>query len=96
MGAREALRGARVLFPVCKSSRLDCACNRPAANDFGVSLLLSCKRAVKFLDKKPELGHIGLLEFHRAEEVIAEGAAAAERAQGELAEAIAIFESTPG
>jgi NTE family protein len=44
----------------------------------------------------PKLGHIGLLEFHRAEEVIAEGAAAAERAQGELAEAIAVFESTPG
>jgi NTE family protein len=44
----------------------------------------------------PKLGHIGLLEFHRAEEVIAEGAAAAERAQGELVEAIAVFESTPG
>jgi Rha family phage regulatory protein len=29
VGAREALRGARVLFPVGKSSRLDCACNRP-------------------------------------------------------------------
>jgi len=44
----------------------------------------------------PKLGHIGLLEFHRAEEVIAEGAAAAERAQGELVEAIAVFESGPG
>ena len=44
----------------------------------------------------PKLGHIGLLEFHRAEEVIAEGAAAAERARGELSEAIAVFEAPPG
>lgn len=43
----------------------------------------------------PRLGHIGLLEFHRAEEVIAEGAAAAERARGELGEAIAVFEAPP-
>jgi NTE family protein len=43
----------------------------------------------------PKLGHIGLLEFHRAEEVIAEGAAAAERARGELSEAIAVFEAPP-
>jgi|SRR5439155_12214422 len=44
----------------------------------------------------PKLGHIGLLEFDRAEEVIAEGAAAADRARGELAEAIAVFSGTPG
>ncbi len=44
----------------------------------------------------PKLGHIGLLEFDRAEEVIVEGGAATERARGELAEAIAVFEGTPG
>ena len=44
----------------------------------------------------PKLGHIGLLEFHRAEEVIAEGAAATERARDELAEAIAVLENPPG
>ena len=44
----------------------------------------------------PKLGHIGLLEFHRADEIIAEGAAAAERARGELAEAVAVFADTPG
>jgi NTE family protein len=43
----------------------------------------------------PKLGHIGLLEFHRADEIIAEGAAAAERARGELAEAIAVFADPP-
>jgi NTE family protein len=43
----------------------------------------------------PKLGHIGLLEFHRAEEIIAEGAAAAERARGELAEAVAVFGDGP-
>jgi NTE family protein len=42
----------------------------------------------------PKLGHIGLLEFHRAEEVIAEGAAAADRVHGELAEAVAVFAET--
>ncbi len=42
----------------------------------------------------PKLGHIGLLEFHRAEEVIAEGEAAADRAHSELAEAIAVFAET--
>ncbi|HEY2889148.1 MAG TPA: patatin-like phospholipase family protein [Dongiaceae bacterium] len=44
----------------------------------------------------PKLGHIGLLEFHRADEIIAEGAAAAERARGELAEAVAVFSDHPG
>lgn len=43
----------------------------------------------------PKLGHIGLLEFHRADEIIAEGAAAAERARGELAEAVAVFADPP-
>jgi NTE family protein len=43
----------------------------------------------------PKLGHIGLLEFHRAEEIIAEGAAAADRARGELAEAVAVFSDVP-
>jgi NTE family protein len=37
----------------------------------------------------PRLGHIGLLEFDRAQEVIAEGALAAERALDELRDAIA-------
>jgi NTE family protein len=44
----------------------------------------------------PRLGHIGLLEFDRAAEVIAEGAAAAERALGELAEAIALVKGARG
>ncbi len=44
----------------------------------------------------PRLGHIGLLEFDRAEEVISEGVAATERALSELGEAIAVFESPPG
>jgi NTE family protein len=39
----------------------------------------------------PRLGHIGLLEFDRADEVIAEGAAAASRALPELADALAVF-----
>lgn len=43
----------------------------------------------------PRLGHIGLLEFDRADEVIAEGEAAVERARGELADAIATFEGSP-
>ncbi len=44
----------------------------------------------------PCLGHIGLLEFDRAAEVIAEGAAATERALGELAEAIALVKGARG
>ena len=39
----------------------------------------------------PRLGHIGLLEFDRAAEGIAEGAAATERALGEIGEAIAVY-----
>jgi NTE family protein len=39
----------------------------------------------------PRLGHIGLFEFDRAEEVIAEGEAAVERALPDLRDALAIF-----
>ena len=39
----------------------------------------------------PRLGHLGLLEFHRADEAIAEGRKAAERALPELRDAIALF-----
>lgn len=39
----------------------------------------------------PRLGHIGLLEFDRADEMIAEGAAAAERQRGLLAEVISLI-----
>ncbi len=39
----------------------------------------------------PRLGHIGLFEFDRAEEAIAEGEAAVERALPELRDAFAIF-----
>ncbi len=39
----------------------------------------------------PRLGHIGLLEFDRAEEVIAEGETAVARAQVELGEAFKVF-----
>lgn len=39
----------------------------------------------------PRLGHIGLLEFDRAAEVIAEGAAAAERQRALLAEVISLI-----
>ena len=44
----------------------------------------------------PRLGHIGLLEFDRAEEVIVEGALAAERALGELGEMIAAVGDAAG
>ncbi len=44
----------------------------------------------------PRLGHIGLLEFHRAAEVIAEGAAATERALDELSEAIGLAGNAAG
>ncbi|TWB20839.1 NTE family protein [Nitrospirillum amazonense] len=40
---------------------------------------------------KPRLGHIGLLEFDRAEEAIAEGKAVVERALPELREALRVF-----
>ncbi|MEI8395465.1 MAG: patatin-like phospholipase family protein [Rhodospirillaceae bacterium] len=39
----------------------------------------------------PRLGHIGLLEFDRAEEVIVEGEAAVERALPELCDAVSVF-----
>ncbi len=39
----------------------------------------------------PRLGHIGLFEFDRAEEIIAEGEAAVERALPDLRDALAIF-----
>ena len=39
----------------------------------------------------PRLGHLGLLEFHRADEAIAEGRKAAERALPELRDAISLF-----
>ncbi|MDE1146654.1 MAG: patatin-like phospholipase family protein [Azospirillaceae bacterium] len=40
---------------------------------------------------KPRLGHIGLLEFDRAEEAIAEGKAVVDRALPELREALTVF-----
>ncbi|TWB42424.1 patatin-like phospholipase family protein [Nitrospirillum pindoramense] len=40
---------------------------------------------------KPRLGHIGLLEFDRADEAIAEGKAVVERALPELREALRVF-----
>src|SRR5579871_853207 len=43
----------------------------------------------------PRLGHIGLLEFDRAAEGIAEGAAATERALSEIGEAIAVYSGHP-
>jgi NTE family protein len=39
----------------------------------------------------PRLGHIGLLEFDRAEEAVEEGAAATERAVPDLADALRVF-----
>jgi NTE family protein len=44
----------------------------------------------------PRLGHIGLLEFDRAQEVIAEGALATERALDELGDVIAVFGDSAG
>jgi NTE family protein len=43
----------------------------------------------------PRLGHIGLLEFERADEAIAEGTNAVQRALPELADAIAVFRGKP-
>ena len=43
----------------------------------------------------PRLGHLGLLDFHRAEEAIAEGRRAVERALPELHDAVALFDGTP-
>lgn len=39
----------------------------------------------------PRLGHIGLLDFHRADEIIAEGEAAVERALPDLRAALTLF-----
>lgn len=39
----------------------------------------------------PRLGHVGLMEFHRADEAIAEGEAAVERALPDLRTALAVF-----
>ena len=39
----------------------------------------------------PRLGHIGMVEFDRADEMIAEGEAAVERALPDLRAALAIF-----
>lgn len=39
----------------------------------------------------PRIGHIGLLDFHRADELITEGVDAVERALPEIRDAIAIF-----
>ena len=44
----------------------------------------------------PRLGHIGLLEFHRADEVIAEGEAATERTLPELRDVIALMNNSGG
>ena len=44
----------------------------------------------------PRLGHIGLLEFDRAAEVIAEGEAATERTLAELGEVIALMGNSGG
>lgn len=43
----------------------------------------------------PRLGHIGLLEFERADEAITEGMNAATRSLPELADAIAVFRGKP-
>lgn len=44
----------------------------------------------------PRLGHIGLLEFDRAEEIIREGEAAVERKQHELADALGVLAHSAG
>lgn len=44
----------------------------------------------------PRVGHIGMLEFHRAAELIDEGRAATERMLPELRDAIAIYASASG
>jgi NTE family protein len=43
----------------------------------------------------PRLGHIGLMEFDRSAEAIAEGMNAANRALPDLADAIAVFRGKP-
>jgi NTE family protein len=44
----------------------------------------------------PRLGHIGMFEFGRADEIIAEGEAAVERALPDLRDGLAIFEGELG
>jgi len=44
----------------------------------------------------PRLGHVGLFEFGRAEEIIAEGEAAVERALPDLRDGLAIFDRSLG
>lgn len=44
----------------------------------------------------PRIGHIGLLEFHRAEELIAAGVEAVERSMPEIEDAIALFSTIHG
>ena len=44
----------------------------------------------------PRVGHVGLLDFHRAEELIDLGEAAVERAMPEIQDAIAVFTSIHG
>lgn len=44
----------------------------------------------------PRIGHIGLLDFHRADELIELGAAAVERAMPEIRDAISVFSSIHG
>lgn len=44
----------------------------------------------------PRIGHIGLLEFHRAEELIAEGIKAVERSMPEIEDAITVFSAIHG
>ncbi len=44
----------------------------------------------------PRIGHIGLLEFHRAEELIAEGIKSVERSMPEIEDAITVFSAIHG
>jgi NTE family protein len=44
----------------------------------------------------PRIGHIGLLDFHRADELIKLGEAAVDRAMPEIRDAIAVFGSRHG
>ncbi len=44
----------------------------------------------------PRIGHIGLLEFDRADELVRAGEQAVERAMPEIQDAIAVFSSLHG
>ena len=44
----------------------------------------------------PRIGHIGLLEFHRADELIAEGVRAVERVMPEIEDAVSVFSAMHG